>query len=78
MTVYRKFTNLFGFEIIEYIAKLHNYQIEVVEATEESEQMELVEDLVQILTVFSYRLQCRRANKAKKMIEDLIAGDPDD
>lgn len=79
MTVYRKFTNLFGFEIIEYIAKLHNCQIEVVEASEKkSEQMELVEDLVQIITVFSCRLQGRRANKAKKMIENLTAGDTDD
>lgn len=68
----------FGFELIEYIANLHNCQIEVVEAAEKSEQMELVEDLVQIITVFSCRLQGRRANKAKKMIEDLTAGDPDD
>lgn len=68
----------FGFELIEYIANLHNCQIEVVEAAEKSEQMELVEDLVQIITVFSCRLQGRRANKAKKMIEDLTVGDPDD
>ena len=68
----------FGFELIEYIANLHNCQIEVVEAAEKSEQMELVEDLVQIITVFSCRLQGRRANKAKKMIEDLTASDPDD
>ena len=68
----------FGFELIEYIANLHNCQIEVVEAAEKSEQMELVEDLVQIITVFSCRLQGRRANKAKKMIEDLTTGDTDD
>jgi len=68
----------FGFELIEYIASLHSCRIEVVEVAEKSEQQELVEDLVQIITVFSCRLQGKRANKAKKMIEDLIAGDSDD
>jgi predicted site-specific integrase-resolvase len=68
----------FGFELIEYIASLHSCRIEVVEVAEKSEQQELVEDLVQIITVFSCRLQGKRANKAKKMIEDLTAGDGDD
>ena len=68
----------FGFELIEYIANLHNCQIEIVEVAEKSEQQELVEDLVQIITVFSCRLQGKRADKAKKMIEDLTAGDVDD
>lgn len=68
----------FGFELIEYIANLHNCQIEVVEVAEKLEQQELVEDLVQIITVFSCRLQGKRANKAKKMIEDLTSGDGDD
>ena len=65
----------FGFELIEYVATLHNCAIEVVEAVEKSEQQELVEDLVQIITVFSCRLQGKRANKAKKMIADLKSGD---
>lgn len=68
----------FGFELIEYIAHLHNCHIEVVEATEKSEQQELVEDLVQIITVFSCRLQGKRANKAKRMIADLKKGDVND
>ena len=68
----------FGFELIEYIASLHNCTIEVVEAVEKSEQQELVEDLVQIITVFSCRLQGKRANKAKRMIADLKQGDTDD
>ena len=61
-----------------YIASLHNCHIEVVEAIEKSEQLELVEDLVQIITVFSCRLQGKRANKAKRMIADLKHGDYDD
>ena len=34
-----------------------------------------VEDLIQIVTVFSCRLQGKRANKAKKMIKELLADD---
>lgn len=40
-----------------------------------SEEQELVEDLIQIVTVFSYRLQGKRANKAKKMIKELLEDD---
>ena len=40
-----------------------------------SEEQELVEDLIQIVTVFSYRLQGERANKAKKMIKELLEDD---
>ncbi|KEI08894.1 hypothetical protein Z959_07355 [Clostridium novyi B str. ATCC 27606] len=40
-----------------------------------SEVQELVEDLIQIVTVFSCRLQGKRANKAKKMIKELIEDD---
>ncbi|EOU2079808.1 IS607 family transposase, partial [Clostridium perfringens] len=35
----------------------------------------LVEDLIQIVTVFSCRLQDKRANKAKKMIKELLEDD---
>lgn len=37
-----------------------------------SEQQELVEDLVQIITVFSCKLQRKRANKARKLVKELI------
>ncbi len=40
--------------------------------TEKSEQQELVEDLVQIITVFSCKLQGKRANKARKLVNELI------
>ena len=40
--------------------------------TETSEQQELVEDLVQIITVFSCKLQGKRANKARKLVRELI------
>ena len=67
----------FGFELIEYIASLYNCEIEIIDNTEKSEQQELVEELVQIITVFSCKLQGKRANKAKKLIRELIQEETD-
>ena len=67
----------FGFELVEYIAELHNCQIEVIDNSKKTEQQELVEDLVQIITVFSCKLQGKRANKAKKLVNELT-NDKDD
>ena len=65
------------FELIEYIASLYNCEIEIIDNTEKSEQQELVEDLVQIITVFSCKLQGKPANKAKKLIRELIQEETD-
>ena len=65
----------FGFELIEYMASLYNCDIEIIDNTEKSEQQELVEDLVQIITVFSCKLQGKRANKARKLVNELIEVD---
>jgi predicted site-specific integrase-resolvase len=62
----------FGFELIEYMANLNGCEIEILDSTEKTQQEELVEDLIQIITVFSCRLQGRRANKTRKMIDELI------
>ena len=62
----------FGFELIEYMASLYNCDIEIIDNTEKSEQQELVKDLVQIITVFSCKLQGKRANKARKLVNELI------
>jgi putative resolvase len=61
-----------------YLASLYNCEIEIIDNTEKSEQQELVEDLVQIITVFSCRLQGKRANKARKLVKDLIEGGDED
>ena len=63
--------------MIEYIASLYNCEIEIIDNTEKSEQQELVEDLVQIITVFSCKLQGKPANKAKKLIRELIQEETD-
>ena len=46
--------------------------------TEKSEQQELVEDLVQIITIFSCKLQGELANKAKKFVKELIQEEESD
>ena len=69
----------FGFELVEYISSLYNCDIEIIDSTEKSEQQELVEDLVQIITVFSCKLQGKRAKKTRKMIQELTnCGNNDD
>ena len=68
----------FGFEIIEYLASLHGCEIEIIDNTQKTEQEELVEDLVQIINVFSCKFQGKRAHKAKKLIKELIGGGNDD
>ena len=65
----------FGFEIIENLCNKYGTTIEIIDNTEKTEEQELVEDLVQIVTVFSCRLQEKRANKAKKMIKELLKDD---
>jgi len=75
VVLYKDRLTRFGFELIEYIAELYGCEIEIVDTTEKTEQEELVEDLAQIITVFSCKLQGKRANKAKKMIKELTEND---
>lgn len=65
----------FGFELIDFICKFHGVEIEVIDNTEKTEQEELVEDLIQICTVFSARLSGKRANRARKIIAEIKEGD---
>lgn len=65
----------FGYELIENLCAKYGTTIEIIDNTEKTEEQELVEDLIQIVTVFSCRLQGKRANKAKKMIKELLDDD---
>jgi len=65
----------FGFEIIENLCNKYGTIIEIIDNSEKTEEQELVEDLIQIVTVVSCRLQGKRANKAKKMIKELLEND---
>ena len=61
----------FGFELIEKICKLYNTEIEIVDKSTTSKEDELVKDLVQIITVFSYKLQGKKAKQTKQILQDL-------
>lgn len=65
----------FGFELIENICKLYNVSIEIIDNSEKTEEQELVEDLVQIITVFSCRLHGKRANKLKRIAKEVDKDD---
>ena len=65
----------FGFEWIEKLCEKYDVGIEIIDNTEKTEEQELVEDTIQIVTVFSCRLQGKRANKAKKIIRELVDDD---
>jgi predicted site-specific integrase-resolvase len=65
----------FGYELIENLCEKYGTTIEIIDNTERTEEQELVEDLIQIVTVFSCRLQGKRANKAKKIIKELMEDD---
>ena len=65
----------FGFEIIQKIAELHGTQIVVLDSEDKTKEQELVEDLMQIITVFSCRLHGKRASKTRKLMEELLKDD---
>lgn len=73
----------FGFEIIENLCNKYGTIIEIIDNTEKTEEQELVDDLIQIGLAygisksadFSCRLQGKRANKAKKIIKELLEND---
>ena len=61
----------YGFELVEYFASLNNVKIRVLDKINKTEDEELVEDLVQIVTVFSCKIQGKRKNKTKKILEEI-------
>ena len=61
----------YGFELIEYFATLNNVKIRVLDKTNQTEDEELVEDLVQIITEFSCKIQGKRKSKTKKILEEI-------
>lgn len=61
----------FGFELIEYFASINNVRIEVLDKIDKEEQQELVEDLVQIITVYACKLQGRRKKNTSKLLKEV-------
>lgn len=59
------------YELIENLCKKYDTEIEIIYNTPKTDEQELVEDMIQIITVFSAKLQGKRANKVKKLIKEL-------
>ena len=60
----------FGFELVEHFANLNNVKIEALDKLDKTQDEELVEDLVQIITLFSCKIQGKRKSKTKQILED--------
>ncbi|WP_070000802.1 IS607 family transposase [Cellulosilyticum sp. I15G10I2] len=65
----------FGYELIENLCHKYGTTIDIIDNTEKTEEQELAHDLIQIITVYGYKLQGKRANKANKMIKELLEDD---
>ena len=60
----------FGFELIEHFANLNNVKIEILDRIDKTQDEELVEDLIQIITVFSCKIQGKRKGKTKQLLNE--------
>lgn len=65
----------FGFELIEYLCKLNNIDIEIIDNTTISTKTELTNDLIQIITVFANQLYGSRSKKTLRLIQEVKADD---
>ena len=61
----------FGYDLIEYICKLNDTKIEIVDNSNISKEQELTEDLIQIITVFANRLYGARSKKTINLIKSV-------
>lgn len=61
----------FGYDLIEYICKLNDTKIEIVDNSTISKEQELTEDLIQIITVFASRLYGARSKKTINLIKSV-------
>lgn len=59
----------FGFELIQLLCDLHDVKIEIIDNTEQSNEKELTDDLIEIITVFANRLYGSRSKKTRTLIE---------
>ncbi len=65
----------FGFDLIKNIAKIHNTEIKIINSSDKTDQEELTEDVIQILTVYSCRINGKRSHMSKKLAKELRSND---
>jgi len=69
----------FGFELIEKFCFFHNTEIEVInKSPDKSDEEELVEDILNIIHVFSCKINGKRSHLNKKIIERLSKNEQKD
>lgn len=61
----------FGFELIEYLCEINDIEIEIIDNSTVSKEQELIDDLIQIITVFANRLYGQCSAKTKKLIDEV-------
>lgn len=59
----------FGFELIQLLCELHNVEIEIIDNSEQSKEEELIDDLIQIVTLFANRLYGSKSKETKTLIK---------
>lgn len=69
--LYRDRLVRFGFDLLDFLFSEFGVSIEVVNPQFETAQEELVTDLIQIITVFSAKLNGKRKNKVQNFKKDL-------
>jgi predicted site-specific integrase-resolvase len=71
-SVYKDRLMRFGYELLEEFCRLHNTEVEIINlGDEKSTEEELVEDILNIVHVFSCKINGKRSHINKKIIERL-------
>lgn len=61
----------FGIEIIESFCSMNNVKLEIINQTDKTNEEELVDDILNIIHIFSCKLNGKRSHINKKIIEQL-------
>lgn len=59
----------FGFELIQLLCDLHDVDIEIIDNSEQSNEEELTNDLIEIIAAFANKLYGSRSKKTRTLIE---------
>ena len=59
----------FGFELIQLLCDLHNVKLEIIDNSGQSNEEELTDDLIEIITVFANKLYGSPSKKTRTLIE---------
>ena len=62
----------FGYELIEKISKIHDVKIEIInQSDKKTDEQEMIDDILNIIHVFSCRMNGKRSHINKKIIKEL-------